>query len=107
MELVKVLAALQPVGLTLLFEIFNIWLQIIMLSALKTSIACIICPRKDQSLEFNGTSTENIAEYHACQTLLVIVANVLGGKKLESACLSLIDVEISSSIKWERSLLRN
>ncbi|KAL5082591.1 hypothetical protein RYX36_011012 [Vicia faba] len=64
-------------------------------------------PRKDQSLEFTGTGTENMAEYHACQTLLVVVANVLGGKKLESACLSPLDVEISSLIKWERSLLRN
>ncbi|CAI8587465.1 unnamed protein product [Vicia faba] len=36
MELVKVLAALQPVGL--LFEIFNIWLQIIMLSTLKKNL---------------------------------------------------------------------
>ncbi|KAL5098883.1 hypothetical protein RYX36_003210 [Vicia faba] len=64
-------------------------------------------PRKDQSLEFTGTGTENMAEYHACQTLLVVVANVLGGKKLESSCLSPLDVEISSLIKWERSLLRN
>ncbi|KAL5081818.1 hypothetical protein RYX36_010239 [Vicia faba] len=64
-------------------------------------------PRKDQSLEFTGTGTENMAEYHACQTLLVVVANVLGGKKLESACLSPLDVEISSLIKWERCLLRN
>ncbi|KAL5071391.1 hypothetical protein RYX36_022278 [Vicia faba] len=64
-------------------------------------------PRKDQSLEFTGTGTENMTEYHACQTLLVVVANVLGGKKLESACLSPPDVEISSLIKWERSLLRN
>ncbi|CAI8619493.1 unnamed protein product [Vicia faba] len=64
-------------------------------------------PRKNQSLELTGTGTENMAEYHACQTLLVVVANVLGGKKLESACLSPLDVEISSLIKWERSLLRN
>lgn len=62
-------------------------------------------PRKDQSLEVTGTGTQNMEEYHACQNLLVIVANVLGGKKLESACLSPLDVEISSLIKWERSLL--
>lgn len=62
-------------------------------------------PRKDQSVELSGTGTQNMEEYHACQNLLVIVANVLGGKKLESACLSPLDVEISSLIKWERSLL--
>ncbi|CAI8587468.1 unnamed protein product [Vicia faba] len=57
--------------------------------------------------EFTGTGTDNMTEYLACQTLLVVVANGLGGKKLESACLSPPDVEISSLIKWERSLLRN
>ncbi|XP_058732060.1 uncharacterized protein LOC131603666 isoform X2 [Vicia villosa] len=62
-------------------------------------------PRKDRSLELSGTGTQNMEEYHACQNLLVIIANVLGGKKIESACLSPLDVEISSLVKWERSLL--
>ncbi|PNY04311.1 hypothetical protein L195_g000729, partial [Trifolium pratense] len=60
-------------------------------------------PRKDHSLDLTG-----IEEYHACQNLLVIVANVLGGNKIGSpACLSPLDVEISALIQWERSLLRN
>lgn len=62
-------------------------------------------PRKDHSLELTGT--KDMEEYHACQNLLVIVANVLDGKKLESARLSPLDVEISTLIQWEKRLLGN
>ncbi|XP_057433669.1 uncharacterized protein LOC130726425 isoform X4 [Lotus japonicus] len=40
-------------------------------------------PWKDQSRE--NTDSQKMEEYHACMILLVIVANVLSGKKLESA----------------------
>jgi nucleolar pre-ribosomal-associated protein 1 len=63
-------------------------------------------PKRDHSLDLTGI--QNIEEYHACQNLLVMVANVLGGKKIGSpACLSPLDAEISALIQWERSLLRN
>lgn len=51
------------------------------------------------------TDVQMMEEYHACQSLLVIISNVLAGKKLESATLSPIDIEISDLFKWERSLL--
>ncbi|KAH1197429.1 Nucleolar pre-ribosomal-associated protein 1 [Glycine max] len=62
-------------------------------------------PWKDDSLEL--TDSQKMEEYHACLTLLVIVSNVLGGKKLESASLSPVDLEKSGLFQWERSLLRN
>ncbi|XP_061372643.1 uncharacterized protein LOC133315092 [Gastrolobium bilobum] len=62
-------------------------------------------PWKDHSLEL--TDLQKMEEFHACLTLLVIVSNVLGGKKLESACLSPLDLERSGLFQWERSLLRD
>ncbi|XP_027341039.1 uncharacterized protein LOC113854301 [Abrus precatorius] len=62
-------------------------------------------PWKDHSLEL--TDSQKMEEYHSCLTLLVIISNVLGGKKLESACLSPLDVEITDLFQWERSLLTN
>lgn len=62
-------------------------------------------PWKDDSLEL--TDSQKMEEYHACLTLLVIISNVLGAKKLESASLSPVDLEKSGLFQWERSLLRN
>ncbi|KAK7305112.1 hypothetical protein VNO77_43012 [Canavalia gladiata] len=62
-------------------------------------------PWKDHSLEL--TDSQKMEEYHSCLTLLVITSNVLGGKKLESACLSPLDIEKSGLYQWERSLLKN
>ncbi|KAF7831373.1 Nucleolar pre-ribosomal-associated protein 1 [Senna tora] len=61
-------------------------------------------PWKDHSQELS--ELEKMDEYHACQILLVIISNVLGGKKLESANLSPVDIEKSGVFKWERSLLK-
>ncbi|KAG5017516.1 hypothetical protein JHK85_023652 [Glycine max] len=62
-------------------------------------------PWKDDSLEL--TDSQKMEEYHACLTLLVIISNVLGAKKLESASLSPVDLERSGLFQWEISLLRN
>ncbi|XP_054820166.1 uncharacterized protein LOC129319197 isoform X2 [Prosopis cineraria] len=62
-------------------------------------------PWKDLSLE--PTDVQMMEQYHACQILLLIISNVLGGRKLESANLSHIDIETSDVFKWERSLLEN
>ncbi|KAL9319803.1 hypothetical protein ACSQ67_011642 [Phaseolus vulgaris] len=62
-------------------------------------------PWKDDSLEL--TDSQKMEAYHACLSLLVIISNVLGGKKLESASLSPVDLEKSGLFQWERSLLRD
>nr|KYP52213.1 Nucleolar pre-ribosomal-associated protein 1 [Cajanus cajan] len=62
-------------------------------------------PWKDHTPEL--TDSQKMEEYHSCQTLLVIISNVLSGNKLESACLSPVDLERSGLFQWERSLLRN
>ncbi|XP_019455735.1 PREDICTED: uncharacterized protein LOC109356706 isoform X2 [Lupinus angustifolius] len=62
-------------------------------------------PWKDHSLEL--TDSQKMEEYHACLTLLVIISNVIGEEKLESARLSPLDVEKSGLFQWERSLLKN
>ncbi|KAL2322652.1 hypothetical protein Fmac_027031 [Flemingia macrophylla] len=55
-------------------------------------------PWKDNTLEL--TDSQKMEEYHACQTLLVIISNVLSGKKLKSASLSPIDLERSGLFQW-------
>ncbi|KAK4258228.1 hypothetical protein QN277_007700 [Acacia crassicarpa] len=60
-------------------------------------------PWKDPSLE--QTDAQMMEQYHACQSLLLIISNVLSGRKLESGNLSHIDLERSDVFKWERSLL--
>ncbi|RDY02938.1 Nucleolar pre-ribosomal-associated protein 1, partial [Mucuna pruriens] len=62
-------------------------------------------PWEDHSLELSDS--QKMEEYHACLTLLVVISNVVGGKKLESSCLSPVDLEKSGLFQWERSLLRN
>lgn len=62
-------------------------------------------PWRDVSEEL--TDTEKMEEYHACQNILLIISNVLGGKKLESANLSPIDIEECGVFNWERSLLES
>ncbi|CAI0379864.1 unnamed protein product [Linum tenue] len=46
-----------------------------------------------------------VEEYHACQTLSVIIANVVGKIPLESQTLSHQDIEKSGVFEWERSLI--
>ncbi|KDO62635.1 hypothetical protein CISIN_1g0000572mg, partial [Citrus sinensis] len=60
-------------------------------------------PWKDLSLEL--TDLQKIDELHACQTLLVIISNVLGKKSLDSQVLSCLDDKISSVFSWERSII--
>ncbi|CAJ1964127.1 unnamed protein product [Sphenostylis stenocarpa] len=62
-------------------------------------------PWKDHSLEL--TDSQKMEEYHACLTLLVVISNVLGGRKLESASLSPVDLETCGLFQWEKGLLRN
>ncbi|KAL5804145.1 hypothetical protein ACOSQ3_030945 [Xanthoceras sorbifolium] len=60
-------------------------------------------PWKDLSSE--PTDLQKMDELHACQTLLVIISNVLGKKSLDSQVLSCQDFEISSVFEWERSII--
>ncbi|KAL4343375.1 hypothetical protein S245_036316 [Arachis hypogaea] len=62
-------------------------------------------PWKDCSPEL--TDSQKMDEYHSCLTLLVVVSNVLGEKKLELASFSPLDIERSGLFQWEKSLLEN
>lgn len=61
-------------------------------------------PWKDLSLEV--TDLQKMDELHACQTLLVIFANVLSRKPVDSQVLSPLDVEKSGVFEWEKSIIR-
>ncbi|XVF18198.1 hypothetical protein REPUB_Repub11eG0001000 [Reevesia pubescens] len=60
-------------------------------------------PWKDHSSEL--TSLEKIDELHACQTLLLMISNVLWRKSSDFLAFSLQDVENSGVFKWERSII--
>ncbi|KAM7519592.1 hypothetical protein LguiB_018554 [Lonicera macranthoides] len=63
-------------------------------------------PWKD--LSFESTDGEKMDEIHACQTLLLILANLLYKKKqlsLHSQLLSPQDLENSGVLQWERNYL--
>lgn len=59
-------------------------------------------PWKDPSCELS--ESQRMYEQHACQSLLVIITNVLGKKSSDDTrVLSLEDVENSGLFKWERT----
>ncbi|XP_077224093.1 ribosome 60S biogenesis amino-terminal protein isoform X2 [Tasmannia lanceolata] len=58
-------------------------------------------PWKDLSSEL--TNLQEMDEYHACQSILIIFANALGGKSLGLPVLSCGDVENSGLFAWERN----
>ncbi|KAK2639656.1 hypothetical protein Ddye_027451 [Dipteronia dyeriana] len=60
-------------------------------------------PWKNTSSE--PTDLQKMDELHACQTLLVIISNILGNKSLDPRVLSCQDFEISSVFEWERSII--
>ncbi|XVF29975.1 hypothetical protein REPUB_Repub16aG0017500 [Reevesia pubescens] len=60
-------------------------------------------PWKDHSSEL--TSLERIDELHACQTLLLMISNVLWRKSSDFLAFSLKYVENSGVFKWERSII--
>ncbi|KAK1584375.1 hypothetical protein Q3G72_032415 [Acer saccharum] len=51
------------------------------------------------------TDLQKMDELHACQTLVVIISNILGKKSSDSLVLSCQDFEISSVFEWERSII--
>lgn len=60
-------------------------------------------PWKDLSCELS--ESQRMYEQHACQSLLVIISNVLGKKSSDDTrVLSLEDVENSGLFKWERTI---
>jgi len=60
-------------------------------------------PWKDPSCELS--ESQRMYEQHACQSLLVIITNVLGKKSSDDTrVLSLEDVENSGLFKWERTI---
>ncbi|KAJ0045378.1 hypothetical protein Pint_04163 [Pistacia integerrima] len=61
-------------------------------------------PWKDLSSEM--TDLEKMDEVHACQSLLVIISNVLGKKSIDSQVLSYEDAEISGVFEWEKSIIK-
>ncbi|KAL1172482.1 hypothetical protein V6Z11_A05G351400 [Gossypium hirsutum] len=60
-------------------------------------------PWEDQSSQLNDL--ERIDELHACQSLLLIISNVLWKKSSDFQALSLQDIDNSGAFKWERSIL--
>ncbi|XP_022717540.1 uncharacterized protein LOC111276058 isoform X2 [Durio zibethinus] len=60
-------------------------------------------PWKDHSSELTGL--ERIDELHACQTLLLMISNMLWRKSSDFWELSLQDVENSGVFEWERSII--
>uniref|UniRef100_A0A5B6YI04 Nucleolar pre-ribosomal-associated protein 1 N-terminal domain-containing protein n=1 Tax=Davidia involucrata TaxID=16924 RepID=A0A5B6YI04_DAVIN len=60
-------------------------------------------PWKDLTADL--TNSEKMDEVHACQTLLVIIANVLGKNSSDFQVLSHQDLEKCGVFKWERSIL--
>lgn len=60
-------------------------------------------PWEDQSSQLNDL--ERIDELHACQSLLLIISNVLRKKSSDFQGLSLQDVDNSGAFQWERSIL--
>ena len=62
----------------------------------------------DQLLEDNCselTDLERIDELHACQTLLLMISNVLWRKSSDFHALSVQDIENSGVFIWERSII--
>ncbi|KAI4306089.1 hypothetical protein L6164_029398 [Bauhinia variegata] len=60
-------------------------------------------PWKDLQLELSDSQI--MEEYHACLTLLVIISNVLSEKKLDSPCLSPLEIERCGVFEWETNFL--
>ena len=46
-------------------------------------------------------------ELHACQTLLVVISNVISKKSLHSRILSHEEIETCGVFDWERNSLEN
>ncbi|KAJ8763357.1 hypothetical protein K2173_002240 [Erythroxylum novogranatense] len=62
-------------------------------------------PWKDLSSNF--IDSEKLDQRHACETLLVIIANILGSKPLDSQLLTPQDIEKSGIFEWERSIIES
>lgn len=62
-------------------------------------------PWKD--LSSKSTDSETMDELHACQSLLVIISDVIGKKSLHSQFLSHQDLENCGVFNWERSILES
>ncbi|KAK3036680.1 hypothetical protein RJ639_031548 [Escallonia herrerae] len=60
-------------------------------------------PWKDHSCEL--TDAEKLDEIQACQSLLLIISDILGKNSLHLPLLSYHDVESSGVFEWERSIL--
>ncbi|KAK0600723.1 hypothetical protein LWI29_017841 [Acer saccharum] len=58
-----------------------------------------------KNLSSEPTDLQKMDELHACQTLVVIISNILGKKSSDSRVLSCQDFEISSVFEWERSII--
>ncbi|XP_037495810.1 uncharacterized protein LOC105637608 isoform X2 [Jatropha curcas] len=54
---------------------------------------------------FIFSDLQKMEEHHACQTLMVIISNILGKKPLDSQVLSFQDKENSDVFEWERTML--
>uniref|UniRef100_A0A9I9E5T9 Uncharacterized protein n=1 Tax=Cucumis melo TaxID=3656 RepID=A0A9I9E5T9_CUCME len=61
-------------------------------------------PWKDYSLEL--TNLQKMDEVHACQTLQLVISNILSKKPLDLQFLLPQDIEISRVFEWERNLIR-
>ncbi|XP_057475147.1 uncharacterized protein LOC130763274 [Actinidia eriantha] len=62
-------------------------------------------PWKD--LSSKSTDDEKMDELHACQTLLVVISNVISKKSLHSRILSHEEIETCGVFDWERNILEN
>ncbi|KAK1582320.1 hypothetical protein Q3G72_013962 [Acer saccharum] len=58
-----------------------------------------------KNLSSEPTDLQKMDELHACQTLVVILSNILGKKSSNSRVLSCQDFEICSVFEWERSII--
>lgn len=61
-------------------------------------------PWKDYSLEL--TDLQKMDEVHACQTLQLVISNILSKKPLDLQVLLPQNTEISRVFEWERNLIR-
>ncbi|KAI8031787.1 Uncharacterized protein C14G10.02 [Camellia lanceoleosa] len=63
-------------------------------------------PWKDLSSK-STDAAQKLDEHHACQSLLVVISNVVGKKSSHSHFLSLQDVENCGVFNWEKSILES
>nr|QFX66112.1 2-oxoglutarate-dependent dioxygenase AOP3-like protein [Camellia sinensis] len=52
-------------------------------------------------------AAQKLDEHHACQSLLVVISNVIGKKSSHSHFLSLQDIENCGVFNWEKSILES